>query len=384
MRQVRHFALPAICVLVACSARVALLPGGAIVSHEVRAKGQSHWMFVVSPANEDQAEGIALAYPPPFPYKDSIRLKGLKNPSSVAAPLSGPDAGDAFVADESTNAIDVFAPPYDGKPIASLPVEARGSQLQPEQIFFDGEANLYVVAYRKPQWWTWLILRFSPPYARSTIVVDEPQGSVFPDVALADRQGNLLLGSELFGSVSEFEAPSYREKRIVAQVQWLRGLALGAKGHLFVEDGVRDRVLEYGEDGNGIFSKHLATVALEEPTWSFGCTEGSAPEVHGNVLAVDAGENFFVPVAGRHRTAVAEYANPAPGWSRPRPARTIPIPNGDDPLLVSVDPAEDLYVAGDTSPPIDPGILAYAATSKYARLAARLPAPKCASSIAFY
>jgi hypothetical protein len=355
----------------------------ALMGQARRSADAARGLLVVTPQNVLQPHGLALVYAPPFPYRTATRIGrgSIVNPLEVAISPGGSNGGAAFIADESSRTIVAFAPPFDGEPIVTIDNdEPYARRLIPGHLIFNPNGDLIATWYAERAL-TWTLTEYSPPYT-GRIALPIPPNGAYPDLLIVDRYGNLIAGSELFGSVY-VAMPPYHKWHLITYVQWLRGIATSAAGHLFIEDGVKDQILEYARTGSGTYGRLLARIHIAQAVASFSCTNESAPNEHGNTLAVDANENVFVAERFANRNAVAEYGPPAAGKTTPAPLRVIPVKFNANPLAIALDGAGNLYVSSDAYPPHDPGLMEYSSSTGY-KVARVLSAPKCAASLAFY
>lgn len=351
------------------------------------AQTSGSWLFVASPKNKGQPTGVALSLAPPFPYPRAHALEGTVDPVAVTVAPAGAYRGYAFVSDQGSGSVLAYAPPYDEAPRFELKPAIGKDPGVPQALASDVSGTVYVAAYDGPQFWNWMIARISPAEPNSPRL-DRIFGypapyAPYPDILLVDRHQNVLLVSELYSEVYELLAPAYRELRLIAHVQWLRGAALSAGGDLVIEDGATGIVSSYAANAQGVYSRRVGLLKIDSAAWSFACTAQTSPREHGNTLAVDRNGDVFVAVSVRGGNAVAEYERMSSGRYRPKPKVLIPLGDRGNPLALRLDSADNLYVSTDTYPPEGPGILVYAAATHYGKLTRVIERARCGESLAF-
>lgn len=219
-----------------------------------------------------------------------------------------------FIANNSTNTVTEYAPPYTGAPAVTISNGVSG----PTGLAVDARGNLFVSTGSNS------VVEYAPPYTGAPTAtissgLSQPFGPAF------DQSGNLFVANAGSNSATEY-APPYTgapAATISNSVNEPFGLTLDSSDNLFISNYGSATVTEYAPPYTGAPTVTVSS-GLSQP---FG-------------VAVDSSGNLFVANGGNN--TVTEYAPPYNG------AAAGTISSGlSKPIALVFDTSDNLFVANE-------------------------------------
>ncbi len=276
---------------------------GAVCSATFTVKNDVQSIFVAN-----QGTNTVTEYTPPYTGTPTSISNGVVVPTALAMD----SAGDLFVASRGAGVTE-YAPPYTGTPTTI----ANGVN-QPSAMVLDGAGDLFVANYAGYTANAGAVTEYAPPYTGTPTTITT--GVSQPRALTLDAAGDLFVANGYTNTVTEYAAPyTGTPTTISTGVKLPIGLTLDASGRLFV-------------------ANLLATVTENGPPYTGTPTTISSGVSVPIAVTLDGSGNLFVVNQGNNK--VTEYAPPYTG----SPTTTISN-NVNGPSAGLLDGAGNFFVA---------------------------------------